>query len=399
MAWKQLGHKIVVVELTILMPCLNEAETIAACIREAQDFLACSQISGEVLISDNGSTDDSQEIALSLGARIVHAPQKGYGAALSTGIKAAHGRYIIMGDADNSYDFSCLEAFVKKLRAGADLVMGNRFRGGIEKGAMPFLHRYLGNPVLSFLGRLFFKINIRDFHCGLRGFSREKILQLELESTGMEFASEMVVRASLANYVIEEVPTILRPDGRSRPPHLRTWRDGWRHLRFLLMYSPRWLFFYPGLGLFLFGVLGTSVLLTGPVMIGQTTFDIHTLMASSMSVLVGIQLISFSFISKRIGVQRGYLPKHQTWEIFYNISLEEALIVALLLLIIGIFGMGWTIAQWSQVNFGPLESPLTLRVFLVALTFIVAALQIAFTAFLAAIIDSSVQKTSTTTRE
>lgn len=213
-------------ELTILMPCLNEAETIADCIREAQNFLARSQINGEVLISDNGSSDGSQDIAIAMGARVVHAPQKGYGAALSTGIEAAYGRYVIMGDADNSYVFTSLEAFVEKLRSGADLVMGNRFRGVIEKGAMPFLHRYLGNPVLSSLGRLFFKIKIGDFHCGLRGFSREKILQLELESPGMEFASEMVVRASLSGYAIEEVPTTLRPDGRTRPPHLRTWRDG-----------------------------------------------------------------------------------------------------------------------------------------------------------------------------
>ncbi|WP_286794715.1 glycosyltransferase family 2 protein, partial [Microbacterium sp. UBA3394] len=226
------------VELTILMPCLNEAETLAVCIQKAQGFLARSGVRGEVLISDNGSTDGSQQIAADLGARVSHAPRRGYGAALINGIEQARGSFVIMADADDSYDFENLEPFVEKLRAGADLVMGNRFRGGIAPGAMPPLHKYLGNPVLSGIGQLFFRPGIDDFHCGLRGFNRERILSLDLQTTGMEFASEMVVKASLARYRIEEVPTTLKKDGRSRPPHLRSWHDGWRHLRFLLIFAP-----------------------------------------------------------------------------------------------------------------------------------------------------------------
>lgn len=245
-------------ELTILMPCLNEAETIGICVRKARAFLDQYNLEGEVLIADNGSTDGSQAIAQAEGARVVAIPVKGYGAALLGGINAAYGHYIIMGDADDSYDFSSLMPFVERLRAGDDVVMGNRFRGGIAKGAMPFLHRYLGNPVLSFLGRLFFNLKNGDFHCGLRGFNREKISQLRCNTTGMEFASEMLVKASLAHYTISEVPTTLKPDGRTRPPHLRTWRDGWRHLRFLLIHTPRWLFFYPGVASVLLGVLGAA---------------------------------------------------------------------------------------------------------------------------------------------
>jgi glycosyltransferase involved in cell wall biosynthesis len=240
-------------ELSIVMPCLNEAETVGICVRKAAYFLKTSAVNGEIVVADNGSTDRSREIAAAEGATIVPVESRGYGAALLGGIRAAKGRFVVMGDADDSYDFSSLGPFLEKLRAGADLVMGNRFRGKIEPGAMPFLHRYLGNPVLSFLGQLFFGVTAGDFHCGLRGFNRQRIVDLHLRTTGMEFASEMVVRAALAGYAIAEVPIVLRPDGRSRPPHLRTWRDGWRHLRFLLMYSPRWLFLYPGIALVIFG--------------------------------------------------------------------------------------------------------------------------------------------------
>ena len=378
-------------ELTILMPCLNEAETVADCIREAKGYLERHNVKGEIIVADNGSTDGSQEIARLSGARIVDVPEKGYGAALQGGIRAARGRYVIMGDADHSYDFSNLQPFVDKLRSGVDLVMGNRFRGGIKHGAMPFLHRFLGNPVLSFLGRLFFKIKIGDFHCGLRGFSRQKIVNLGLEATGMEFASEMVVRSSLAGYLIEEVPTSLRPDGRSRPPHLRTWRDGWRHLRFLLFYSPRWLFLYPGLILIMLGLLGSSVLLLGPVVIGNTTFDMHTLMATSISILIGLQLVAFSMISKQIGTRRGYLPPDRGWQtLIQDITLEHGLLIALILLIIGGSGMVWTFAQWAQVSFGSMDYTFTLRVFLISLIVIVAGIQLAFTAFLASIINASI---------
>lgn len=378
-------------ELTILMPCLNEAETLASCIREARGYLYRHAVSGEILIADNGSTDGSQAIARDEGARVVGVPTRGYGAALQAGICAARGRYVVMGDADLSYDFAHLQPFVDRLRGGADLVMGNRFQGGVEQGAMPFLHRFLGNPVLSFLGRLFFRIHIGDFHCGLRGFRRDRILDLGLVASGMEFASEMVVRASLANYHIAEVPTRLRPDGRSRRPHLRTWRDGWRHLRFLLFYSPRWLFLYPGLALILIGVLGSALLLPGPVVIGKTTFDIHTLMATSVSVLVGLQLATFAMISKRIGVRRGYLPANPAWRPFYEMRLEPALLVAAVFVTLGAGGTVWTFTQWAYESFGPLDYPVTLRVFLISLTMMVAGLQLAFSAFLAGIIDASME--------
>ena len=251
-------------ELTILMPCLNEAETLAICIGKAQSFLTRSGIAGEVVVADNGSTDGSQAIASANGARVVPVPEKGYGAALAGGITAAHGKFVIMADADDSYDFANLDLFVAALRDGADLVMGNRFAGGVAADAMPWHHRYIGNPVLSFLGRLFFRTPVRDFHCGLRGFSRVAIQRLNLRTIGMEFASEMVVKSTLSNLDVREVPTTLKKDGRSRPPHLRSFRDGWRHLRFLLLFSPRWLFLYPGITLLLVGLLIGAALMRGP---------------------------------------------------------------------------------------------------------------------------------------
>src|ERR1700758_2808605 len=271
------------------MPCLNEAETVATCVRKAHGFLAASGISGEVLVADNGSTDGSQQLAEDAGARVVPISEKGYGNALMGGIVAAHGKYIIMGDADDSYDFTSLMPFVEELRKGADLVMGNRFKGGIEPGAMPKLHKYLGNPVLSFIGRLFFPSAIGDFHCGLRGFSRESALRLNLQATGMEFASEMVVKATLWGQDITEVPTTLNKDGRSRPPHLRSWRDGWRHLRFLLLFSPRWLFFLPGIVTGAAGLVIGDLVATGPLTIGSVAVDVDTLVACGACVDIGFQ--------------------------------------------------------------------------------------------------------------
>jgi glycosyltransferase involved in cell wall biosynthesis len=268
-------------ELTILMPCLNEARTLPACIGKARAFLARSGVVGEVVIADNGSTDGSPELACGLGARVVAVAEKGYGSALLGGIRAAHGRFVVMGDADDSYDFSRLDQFVDHLRAGAQLVMGNRFAGGIQPGAMPPLHRYLGNPVLSTIGRLLFHSPCRDFHCGLRGFARDAILGLDLSASGMEFASEMVVKATVGRLRISEVPTTLSPDGRGRPPHLRSWRDGWRHLRFLLLFSPRGLFLYPGALLFGVGGLAMLRLLAGPIVIGSVGFDITHRSATS----------------------------------------------------------------------------------------------------------------------
>src|SRR5216683_2493132 len=264
------------------MPCLNEAETVATCVRKAAGFLREHGIDGEIVVADNGSTDGSQRLAEEAGARVVAVSAKGYGNALLGGIVDAQGRYIIMGDADDSYDFTALMPFVSALRDGADLVMGNRFRGGIAPGAMPPLHRYLGNPVLSFVGRLFFRSAIGDFHCGLRGFNRDSVMALNLQATGMEFASEMVVKAALAGQHVTEVPTTLAKDGRSRPPHLHTWRDGWRHLRFLLLYSPRWLFLYPGALLMLAGAAAGAWLLPGPRTIAGVAFDVHTLVYAAM---------------------------------------------------------------------------------------------------------------------
>ena len=262
------------------MPCLNEAETLERCVRRAVETLAASGLAGEVLVADNGSTDGSQEIAERAGARVVPVPERGYGAALLGGIAAARGRYVVMGDADDSYDFGDVPAFVARLEEGHDLVMGSRFQGRIEPGAMPFLHRWLGNPVLSFLGRLFFRVPISDFHCGIRGFRKEAIDRIGLRTTGMEFASEMVVKATLFGLRIGEIPVTLRKDGRSRPPHLRTWRDGWRHLRFLLMYSPRWLYLWPGLLLVLLGTGLLAWLFPGPRHVGAATLDVHAMLGA-----------------------------------------------------------------------------------------------------------------------
>jgi glycosyltransferase involved in cell wall biosynthesis len=296
------------VDVTILMPCLNEAETVGTCIGKAQRFLSQAGISGEIVVADNGSIDGSQQIAEHAGARVVPVADRGYGAALIGGIQAAQGLYVIMGDADDSYDFSVLAPFIERLRAGADIVMGNRFKGGIAPGAMPFLHRYLGNPVLSWIGRLFFHIKVGDFHCGLRGFNRTRVTALHLRITGMEFASEMVVRAALAGYRIDEVSTTLSKAGRSRSPYLRTWQDGWRHLSFLLMFSPKWLFFYPGLLLIGLGIFAAFALLPGAVTIGNVGFDIHTFAVACIAVLVGAQTMSVGAVALRFATVHKLLP-------------------------------------------------------------------------------------------
>lgn len=349
-------------ELTILMPCLNEAETLEVCIRKALGFLAQHQVQGEVLIADNGSTDGSQTIAERAGARVVPVKDKGYGNALLGGIAAAKGRYLIMGDADDSYDFVNLMPFVEKLREGYDLVMGNRFRGGIQPGAMPPLHYYLGNPVLTGIGRLFFCPEIGDYHCGLRGFSKAAAEKMALRTTGMEFASEMVVKASLLGLRICEVPTTLKPDGRSRPPHLRSWRDGWRHLRFMLMYSPRWLFLIPGATLMLVGMLACVWLLPGPRTIGNVTFDVHTLLYAGLAVLVGFQSVIFAVFTKTFAITTGLLPPDQRMEkLFRHITLETGLIVGVLLVLTGLCGTAYAVLGWQKTQFGPLVPADTLR--------------------------------------
>jgi len=379
-------------ELTILMPCLNEAEALGTCIEKALAYLAKSGVQGEILVADNGSTDGSQEIARKLGARVVPVGEKGYGAALIGGIMAARGQFVIMGDADDSYDFSQLDDFLAKLRQGFSLVVGNRFKGGIAPGAMPILHRWLGNPVLSFIGRTFFKAGIGDFHCGLRGFQTQAMRNLNLRATGMEFASEMVVRARLWGLSIAEVPTTLKKDARSRAPHLRTWRDGWRHLRFLLMFAPRWLFFYPGLALLLAGAVVSLLLLPGPVRIApNVSLDVHTLLIASLSTLIGTQCLSFAVVVRRYAASRGLLPASHTVErLLVPITLERVLFSALFLAIVGIGGIIWCVVQWASAGFGPLHYGLVIRVLTVSVTAVAIALQLVFTAFLSAIVEMKV---------
>ncbi len=363
-------------ELSVVMPCLNEAETLAVCIQKAQTFFKKENISGEVIIADNGSTDGSQDIALEHGARVVHIKRKGYGSALQGGIEAASGTYVIMGDADDSYDFSALMPYVIKLREGFDLVMGNRFKGGVKKGAMPFLHKYLGNPVLSFIGRLFFKTSIRDFHCGLRGFSKKAYQQMNLKTTGMEFASEMVVKASLLNLKITEVPTVLSPDGRTRPPHLNTWRDGWRHLRFLLLYSPKWLFLIPGVVLMAMGLLISGILLINPVTIGGVTFDVHTLLFSSGAILVGFQFLLFYGLTKVYTVENELLPKPDTYDrLFSAFNLEKGLIIGVVMVLVGVGLSFYAYFGWKHINYGDITNSQTFRVVIPAVTTILLGVQ------------------------
>jgi glycosyltransferase involved in cell wall biosynthesis len=374
--------KVLPLELTILMPCLNEAETLATCIGKARGFLERTGIAGEIVIADNGSTDGSQAIAEGLGARVVPIPMRGYGAALIGGIKAARGRYVIMGDSDDSYDFSRLDAFVEQLREGWQLVMGNRFRGGIAPGAMPPLHRYLGNPVLTATGRILYGSPSGDFHCGLRGFDRDAILGLGLELPGMEFASEMVVKATIQKLRITEVPTTLSKDGRSRPPHLRSWRDGWRHLRFLLLLSPRWVFLYTGAIMLGVGLLAMLALELGPLPFRGVTLGIHSLLYSAVLVIVGYQSILFWVFCKTLNMTHGILaPDPGFIRLHDALTLERCLLFALALLIAGLgFGVAATWG-WSRTGFGALVPEQTMRLAIPSATLILLAVSTASIAF------------------
>ena len=369
-------------ELSILMPCLNEAETLEICIQKALSSLRELDIAGEVIIADNRSTDGSQDIATRMGARVVPVAAKGYGSALMGGIIAARGVYIIMGDADDSYNFSNLGFFVHKLREGFDLVMGNRFQGGIKPGAMPPLHKYLGNPVLTWVGRLFFSIPVGDFHCGLRGFRRDSILKLDLQTTGMEFASEMVVKASVYKLRITEIPTVLSPDGRSRPPHLRTWRDGWRHLRFLLLYSSRWLFVYPGTVRMIWGLIIVVWLLPGTQKIGSMSFDVHTLLYGAIAIIIGFQAVTFAFFTKIFAISEKFLPEDPKLnKIFRYVTLETGLIVGVTLILIGIVGSLLSLTIWSETAFGSLDPSKALRLVIPSLTCLTVGLQMVLSSF------------------
>jgi hypothetical protein len=369
-------------ELSIVMPCLNEAETVGTCVAKALRFLETERIPGEVIVADNGSTDGSQEFAAGAGGRVVRVPEKGYGNALRGGIAAARGKYVIMGDSDDSYDFLHLRPFVDMLREGYDLVMGNRFRGGIAEGAMPFLHRYLGNPVLTKIGRVFFRSPCGDFHCGLRGFSKHAFLTMDLQSTGMEFASEMVVKAALFKLLVTEIPTTLSLDGRTRTPHLRSWRDGWRHLRFLLLFSPRWLFLIPGLLLLCFGASLGAVLTWTPIVINDVTLDTNTLLVCSMSVLVGFQLMFFGVFAKAFAIHELHLPRDKRIDRFLEIAnLEAGLITGIALSLAGLVLLTLALFEWEQHQFGNLSYPHSLRLTIPSVTFIMLGLQIVFSSF------------------
>jgi glycosyltransferase involved in cell wall biosynthesis len=383
-------------ELTVLMPCLNEAETIVTCVTKARSFLRDSGIDGEVLVSDNGSTDGSQLLAEGAGARVVSAPEKGYGSALLAGMSAARGRFVIMGDADDSYDFTALQPFVDALRGGNDLVMGNRFRGGIAAGAMPALHRYLGNPFLSRLGRLFFRSPIGDFHCGLRGFRRDAMLDLGLRCPGMEFASEMVVRATIAKLAITEVPTTLSPDGRSRPPHLQPWADGWRHLRFLLMYSPRWLFLYPGIVIMLLS-LGIGIpIIVRPLHIGGITLDVDTLVTAAAAFIVGYQAVLFAIFTKVFATGIGFLAPDERIDRFRRrVTLERGLIVGTIVLVAGVVGAIWAVTYWQGRGYGTLDPTRALRLVVPSVTAIAVGSQTLLASLFLAILDIRRREPST----
>lgn len=369
-------------ELSIVMPCLNEARTLAVCIRKARDFLKKNNVSGEIIVADNGSTDASREIAVKEGARLVEVVEPGYGSALRGGIEAARGLYIVMGDADDSYDFSSLEQFLEKLRDGYELVMGNRFSGGIQSGAMPFLHRYLGNPVLSTLGRIFFHSSVRDFHCGLRAFNKASIEGLSLQTNGMEFASEMVVKATLNNLKMTEVPTVLRRDGRDRAPHLNTWRDGWRHLRFLLLYSPRWLFLYPGLLMSVFGICVLLWLSASPQKLFGITFDIHTMVYASAVTVLGVQATMFALFTKVFAITNKLLPYDDKVIAFISrFTLERGLLLGSFLFLAGIAGSLYSVLSWSQFSFGGLVPTSMMRVVIPSSMAMITGVQVMLAGF------------------
>ena len=385
-------------ELTILMPCLNEAETLAQCVEKARLGLQRSGLPGEILVADNGSTDGSQAIAEKLGARVVSVPEKGYGSALRGGVRAARGRWIIMGDADSSYDFSDLGGFVKKFQEGNELVMGCRLPvggGTILPGAMPWKNRWIGNPILSFIGRLFFKCPAHDFHSGLRGFTRDAFEKMDLKTTGMEFASEMVIKSTLKRLKISEVPVTLHPDGRSRPPHLKPWRDGWRHLRFMLLYSPRWLFLVPGLVLLAFGGALAAALAVQDITVAGVVLNVGTLMLACMTVVVGFQLTAFAFYTKIFAIAEGLLPEDPKLNRLYKFfTLEKGIVASLLVLLAGLGLLLRAVWLWKQAQFGPLPWEENLRCIIPAATLILLGVQGVFSCFFLSVLGMKTTKSN-----
>jgi glycosyltransferase involved in cell wall biosynthesis len=385
---KQASSTPTALEVSIVMPCLNEAETLAKCIRHAQSAIVTGGLAAEIIVADNGSTDGSQQIAKELGAKVVDVPRKGYGSALIGGIDAAQGQFVVMGDADDSYDFEAIGPLIDKLREGYDLVVGNRFMGGIEPGAMPWSHRWVGNPVLTFISRVFFHASVGDTHCGLRAFRKDAYEKMRLRTTGMEFASEMVIKATLQRMRITEVAVVLRPDGRSRAPHLRTWRDGWRHLRFMLLFSPRWLFLYPGLVLFAFGILLSALLVAGPLQVGAVRLDIHTLLVAGFLSLLGYQLVLFAIFTKIFAIRAGFHPPNPLLEwIFHYVTLEVGVIGGAVTALIGLLALVAAVASWSAVGFGNLEPSLTMREVIPAVVLLALGTQTVFASFFISILS------------
>jgi glycosyltransferase involved in cell wall biosynthesis len=375
-------------ELSIVMPCLNEARTVGTCVSKAFAWLRRRDIHGEVIVADNGSTDGSRAIAASLGARVVPVAARGYGNALRAGIEAARGSFVIMGDSDDSYDFSALEGFLTNLRAGYELVLGNRFEGGIAAGAMPALHKFFGNPLLTAIGRTLYRSPSRDFYCGLRGFRRDAILSLDLDAPGMEFAVEMIVKATIRNLRITEVPTRLSVDGRDRPPHLHAWRDGWRTLRFFLLLSPRGLFLYPGAVLFLLGLIGTLILFTGGVAVGSVGFAEHTMVMTAAAINIGFESMLFWAFAKVIAIQRGLLLHDPLFDrLRQAIPLERGLILGAILLVLGLTIFGVALAEWFNVGFGALTRGNAIRLVIASSTTLMLGAQILYGSFFLYLLD------------
>jgi glycosyltransferase involved in cell wall biosynthesis len=374
-------------ELSVVMPCLNEEATVAVCIEQVRKTLQTHNISGEIIVADNGSTDNSREIARDKGARVVLIENLGYGNALMGGINAARGKYIVMGDADCSYDFSEIPVFLEKLRSGYELVMGNRFQGGIRPGAMSPLHQYVGNPMLTGIGRFFFKAPCGDFHCGLRGFTKAAYERMRLRTTGMEFASEMVVKASLFQLQVCEVPITLSPDRRNRRSHLRSWHDGWRHLRFLLLYSPRWLFFYPGLAMLFAGCAAALWLLPGPRRVGHIFLDVHTLLYATVAILTGFQAVLFAFFTKVFGITEGLLPEDpRLTRAFRIFNLEKGLFAGTALLVIGLAIASYSFYVWNRAGFGPMNPVVQVRLVAAVIVSITMGVEIIFSSFFLSIL-------------
>lgn len=377
------------IELSIVMPCLNESGTLGSCITKALGFLEREKVVGEVVVADNGSTDGSIDIAEALGARVIHVAEKGYGNALRAGIEGAKGKYVIMGDSDDTYDFSKLDLFLEQLRAGREIVAGNRFKGGIAKGAMPFLHQYLGNPVLSFLARIFFKGSCGDYHCGLRGFSKEAYYRLDMQATGMEFINEQIVKACLFNFDLVEVPTTLSPGPEGRVPHLRTWRDGWRNLRFMLMMSPKWLFLLPGSILATLGILVSVLVLSGAFTHTSIHLSVHSLLGGIALIEVGLQILFFGILVRLLAVKQGWLPAHSFMEnAVEKFHLEWSLVASIAGLLAGISLCCLALLRWFIAGFGDLDIEATMMIFIPGVGLVMLSLQILFFSFVLAIIRS-----------